>query len=297
MKLQELAYFAGYGFKTLVLKQRSPIIAGMPLTDVCNLQCKHCVLANVGRGHYPFARIEEMLQHFYDIGVRIMYLQGGEIMTWQDGSRDINDVIRRAHEIGFFKVAAVTNGTLGIATEADLMWVSIDGSEKVHDSIRGAGVFARVLHNLETTKHRRVSLNMTINRLNAGEVEAVASIARGLPAVHGVSFNFHTPYPGVEDLSLSLEERAGVIDRILNLKRNGLPVLNTVGGLKAMKANRWSRPVPIIQLVEKDRIFECCFGREHPGVCQKCGYGVIVELSQILSWNIPTMFQSLSLFS
>ena len=112
-----------------------------------------------------------------------------------------------------------------------------------------------------------------------------------------VSFNFHTPYPGVEDLSLSLEERAGVIDRILNLKRNGLPVLNTVGGLKAMKANRWSRPVPIIQLVEKDRIFECCFGREHPGVCQKCGYGVIVELSQILSWNIPTMLQSLSLFS
>lgn len=297
MKPRALVYLAGYGFKTLIFRQRKPIIAGIPLTDICNLQCKHCVVSNVGRGHYSFAKIEELLKHFYGIGVRIIFLQGGEIMTWQDGSKDVNDVIRRAHDIGFFKVAVVTNGTLGVATEADLMWVSIDGSEPVHDSIRGAGVFAKVMHNLENTRHRRVSLNMTINRLNAGEVEAVADIARGLPTVHGVSFNFHTPYQGVEDLSLSLEERARVIDRILILKHKGYPVLNTGGGLKALKTNRWRRPVPIIQLMEKDRIFECCFGREQPGVCDKCGYGVVAELSQILSWNIPTMLQSISLFS
>lgn len=297
MKPHELAYLAGYGFKTLVLRHRTPIIAGMPLTDVCNLQCKHCVVANVGRGHYSFAKIEESLHYFYGIGVRIMYLQGGEIMTWRDGTRDVNDVIRRAHEIGFFKVAAVTNGTLGIATEADLMWVSIDGSEQVHDSIRGEGVFAKVIHNLEQTEHRRVILNMTINRLNAGEVEAVGDIAQGLMSVHGVSFNFHTPFRGVEDLSLPLEERAGVVERILSLKRRGFPILNTTGGLKAMKTNRWRRPVPIILLMEKDRIFECCFGREQPGVCEKCGYGIIAELSQILSWNIRTMLQSISLFS
>jgi hypothetical protein len=114
--------------------------------------------------------------------------------------------------------------------------------------------------------------------------------------VHGVSFNFHTPYPGVENIFLPLEERTAVINRILSLKRRGLPVLNTEGGLKALKDNRWPRPVPIIHLVEKDRIFECCWGREQPGVCQKCGYGIIAELSQILEWNIPTMLQSLSLF-
>ena len=297
MKPNELSYMAEFGFKTLVLRQKNPIIAGMPLTDVCNLQCKHCVVANVGRGHYPFAKIEQNLQYFYGIGVRIIYLQGGEIMTWRDGEKDVNDVIRRAHEIGFFKVAAVTNGTMGIGTDADLMWVSLDGSEKVHDSIRGAGVFSTVMENLKKTEHKRVSLNMTINQLNKAEVEAVADIAAGLLTVHGVSFNFHTPYPGVEDLCLSIEERAKVIDRILALKQKGYPVLNTTGGLKAMQTNKWRRPIPIIRLMEKDRIYECCFGREQPGVCEKCGYGVIAELSQIMSWNIPTMLESLSLFS
>ena len=297
MKLNELAYFTGYGFKTLILQQRKPLIAGMPVTDVCNLQCKHCVVANVGRGHYPFAKIEELLRHFYDIGVRIIYLQGGEIMTWRDGAMDINDIIRSAHQMGFFKVAVVTNGTLGIASEADLMWVSLDGSEAVHDSIRGTGAFAKVMKNLAETKHWRVSLNMTINRLNSGEVEAVAAIARDLPTVYGVSFNFHTPYPGVEDICLPTEERAEIIDRILSLKRQGFPILNTRAGLKAMKANRWQRPISTIQLVEKDRIFECCWGREQPGVCEKCGYGVIAELSQIVHGNIPTILESLSLFS
>ena len=205
------------------------------------------------------------MRHFYSIGVRIMYLQGGEIMTWRDGNRDLNDVIRLAHAIGFFKVACVTNGTLGIESEADLMWVSLDGSKQLHDSIRGGGVFDTVMHNLEVTKHPRVALNMTINRVNEGEIEAVAAIACSQPNVRGVSFNFHTPYPGVEEMALPMDNRPSAVDRIVRLKREGFPVLNSYGGLKALKANRWRRPVPYIHLMERDRVFECCFGRDIPG--------------------------------
>jgi Fe-coproporphyrin III synthase len=296
MKFSQIAYLGIYGFKTFILRQKKPIIAGIPLTDVCNLQCRHCVVANTGRGHYSMARIEEFLQHFYKIGVRILYLQGGEVMTWQDGRLNVNDVIRRARQIGFFRVAVVTNGTLGLPEAADLVWVSIDGSEKVHDSIRGAGAFARMLQNVKAAASRRVNFNMTVNSLNSAEVEAVAAIAAQTPSVRGVSFNFHTPYPGVEGLFLPLEQRAAVIDRILKLKRRGLPVLNTLGGLKALKANQWRRPIPLIQLVENDRIYECCWGREQPGVCDKCGYGIIAELSQVMNGNIMTIMGSLSLF-
>lgn len=297
MKPRQLSYLAAFGLKSLLFRQRKPIIAGMPLTDTCNLHCKHCVVANVGRGHYPYAKIEEALRHFYSIGVRIMYLQGGEIMTWKENSKDANDVLRMAKQIGFYKVACVTNGTIAIPTEADLVWVSMDGSKAVHDSIRGEGAFDNVMGNLKVAKHPRVTLNMTINRLNSGEVEAVADIARNLGTVKGVSYNFHTPYPGVKEMCLPMEERAKVIDRIVSLKRKGFPVVNSYGGLKAMKNNRWKRPIPYIQLMEKDKIYDCCFGREEPGVCEECGYGVIAELSQIMRCNIPTILESISLFS
>ncbi len=286
-----------YAFRTFVLRQKRLLIEGMPLTDVCNLQCKHCVVANSGRGNYSLAQIEELMRCFYQKGVRILYLQGGEIMTWREGDLGPNDVIRRAKEMGFFRVAAVTNGTLGLPTAADLIWVSLDGSEQVHDSIRGQGAFSRVMDTLRASNHRRLNLNMTINRFNRGEVEAVARIAREVPQVHGVSFNFHTPYPEVADLALSLDERRKVIDQILNLKKQGFPVLNTAAGLKAMQVNKWKRPVPVINLVEKGQIYECCWGKDQPGVCDKCGYGVIAELSQILSFNLPTIIESLELFN
>jgi len=297
MRFVEVQYFARYGFRTLLLKRRSPIIAGMPLTDVCNLQCKHCVVANAGRGHYSFQTIDELMRHFYGIGVRILYLQGGEIMTWQQGTRTAGDVIRHAREIGFFKVAVVTNGTLGIPEEADLVWVSLDGCEAVHDSIRGAGAFARMMANVKSSGHRHVNFNMTINRLNVGDVESVAEISRDTPGVRGVSFNFHTPYAGVEDMMVPIEERIGVIDRILRLKKKRFPILNTSAGLRAMQENRWRRPLPVVHLVEKGQIFECCWGREQPGVCEKCGYGIIAELSQMLALNVPTIMESLRLFS
>ncbi len=293
----ELAYFAYYGFETLVLGRKKPIVAGIALTDVCNLQCKHCVVANVGRGHYPFARIEGFLQHFYRAGARIVYLQGGEIMTWRDGSKDVGDVIRRAKEIGFFKVAAVTNGTMGITSSADLIWVSLDGSEPVHDAIRGQGSFAKLMKSLEETRHPHVSANMTINRLNVDEVEKVAFLAKSIPTLRGVSFNFHVPYPGVEHIFLPLDERAKVVDRILDLKRAGYPVLNSRAGLVALKENKWRRPLSVIHLVENDHIYECCWGREQPGVCDNCGYGVIAELSQVFGGNIAAMAHSFALFN
>ena len=297
MKFREAQYFARYGFRTLLLRQRSPIIAGMPLTDVCNLQCKHCVVANTGRGHYSFQTIDEFMRHFYDIGARILYLQGGEIMTWQQGTLNANDVILHAHELGFFRVAAVTNGTLGIPGEADLVWVSLDGSETVHDSIRGAGTFARMMANVKASKHKCINFNMTINRLNAKDVEAVAEISKDTSAVHGVSFNFHTPYSGVENMMIPIGERADIIDRVLRLKKKRFPILNTEAGLRAMQKNQWRRPVPVIQLVEKGQIYECCWGREQAGVCENCGYGIIAELSQMLSFNIPTIVESLELFN
>lgn len=296
MKLNEAAYFMRYGLESLVMRKRKPIAAGIPLTDICNLQCKHCVVANVGRGHYPFEKIEGLLNHFYNIGARIIYFQGGEVMMWRDGQRTLNDVIRRAREIGIFRIAVVTNGTIAIDSEADLMWVSMDGSEETHDSIRGEGAFTRLRANLDRTTHPHVSANMTVNRMNEKDLETVAAFVRAHPKLKGLSVNFHIPYPGVEDLALPLDERAIVIERVKALKKQGYPILNTNAGLNALATNRWKRPVPMIHLVEQDHIFECCWGRETPGVCEKCGYGAIAEMSRILDFDIGAMIGSVSLF-
>ena len=268
----------------------------MPITNACNLKCAHCAFAGNEQGHFKFSDIERHMRHFYRAGARVLYFQGGEIMTWHDGSLDANDVIRAAKKIGFFKVEAVTNGTLGLPDEADVVWVSLDGEERLHDSIRGAGTYAAIMHTLATSKHPDLNLKMTVNVLNNGEIEAVAEIARYSPAIRGVSFNFHTPYASVNDISLPISERAKAIERIIKIKRRGFPVLNTNAALVAMQNNRWKRPVPYFQILRDDKIYACCWGRDEVGLCKRCGFTQIAELSQLMSLNPAAIIETLSTF-
>lgn len=51
----------------------------------------------------------------------------------------------------------------------------------------------------------------------------------------------------------------------------------------ALRANRWKRPVPQIELMAGGRLFTCCRDVGNPEVCRNCGYSSCVEISQALA--------------
>lgn len=294
---KEAFYYLRFGFESFLLGRRKPIVAGIPLTDLCNLRCRHCVVANAGRGHHNFETVRGWMKLLYERGARILYLQGGEAFGWSDGNRSLDHVIRTAREIGYFKVATVTNGTYPIETEADLVWVSIDGSPAAHDRIRGRGAFDQLAENLASTSHQSIYANMTVNRLNWTEAEAVVRFVTEHPHLQGVSFNFHTPYPGVEELTLAAEQRTELIEDLLRLKKQGYPIVNSAVALKLLMSGDYRRPLGLIQMVEQGQVFECCWGRQYEGVCRQCGYGVIAELAGLSRLQPASLLQALKLFS
>lgn len=297
MTLREIAYYLQFGFECFILRRQKPIVAGISLTDVCNLECKHCVVANVDRGHYSFKKILNWMRLFYAQGARILYLQGGEVFTWRDNSRELDDVVHAAKAIGYFKVAVVTNGTYPIETDADVVWVSIDGLRKRHNEVRGENGFENLIANIENSSHPNICANITVNKMNCQDVEEVIKFVEDHPKLRGISINFHTPYPGVEHLFLPMEKRAELIERVLRLKNTGYHVLNSLSGLKALMKGDHKRPIWMIQMVEQDQIFECCWGRQYEGVCELCGYGVIAELSQLFQLKPSAIAHAFNLFT
>jgi MoaA/NifB/PqqE/SkfB family radical SAM enzyme len=297
LKIKELTYYLGYGFNYFILRKKNPVVAGIGLTDVCNLQCKHCVVANSGRGHYTFEEIIKMQRLFYDKGARILYMQGGEPFGWADKDKRLNDLVREAKAIGYFKVAIATNGTFPIETEANAVWISIDGVPQHHDEIRGNGIFQKVMENIKKSSHPNICFNMTINSINYKDVKEVVQIAADNPKIRGISVNFHTPYPGVEELFLPMDKRKEVIQLVIELKKQGYPILNSVSALKALSHGNYDRPSSMIQMVEGDKINVCCWGRDYGNkVCEKCGYGIIAEFSQIMKLKPDSLVEALKLF-
>lgn len=269
-----------------------PAIGGISVTDVCNLDCRHCWRKNRGQGHVPFTRVREALRRLYGLGARYLYIQGGEAFTWQDGNLRLGDVVRAAREQGFFHVNVCTNGTFPLAAEPDSFSVSLEGRPAAHDRLR-SGSFARALENISASRHARIFLNATFNKENAGELEYLARLAREHPSLTGLMVNFHIPYPGVESLTLPQAERRRLCAQALELKRQGLPILNTFSGLAALARNDWKRPIGLSIVTDCHNDFNCCRARGLDSVCRDCGYAMWAEAARVLAWDPEVLWAAL----
>jgi MoaA/NifB/PqqE/SkfB family radical SAM enzyme len=208
----------------------------------------------------------------------VLFLYGGEPFLWREGGLRLPDVVAEARRIGFPVVNIVTNGTYGLdLPEADLLMVSLDGTREHHDLIRGH-TYDRVLDSIRAAPARNICLYMAINRINVDDIEDVCVLARDLPNVRAVSFNVHTPYPGTEDLTLSVAQRHEVCQRIGALITQGYPIMNLASALPRI-ADR-SAPVPCHQcvIVEDGQQWPCGRCVEIPGLCQECGFFFAAEL-------------------
>ncbi|NTU70698.1 MAG: radical SAM protein [Coriobacteriia bacterium] len=275
--LNQLRTYVPYAWNFAVRRSFEPIICGIAITDRCNLHCRACHVSNLGAGDMSFSAVSERLRTAYDRGCREAYFTGGEPMLWTDEGFTVENLIEVARHMGYFHVHVYTNGTLGLDCSADLVWVSMDGLPGTYEKRRGDH-FATVEHAIRHTPHPPLAVIYVVDRFTAGGVEPFLRWVRAteLP-VRGVMIYFHTPYYGIDELYLTADERAPVIDRLITLKREGLPLLNSHAGLVALKTGNWPRRMPVALVGDASGESLCC--RAPDSVCPDCGYGACTELS------------------
>jgi MoaA/NifB/PqqE/SkfB family radical SAM enzyme len=188
--------------------------AEVDVTDNCNLRCKHCYHFH-GKSNFetqePSISVwEKRFNELYKSGIRCLLLVGGE------PSLRI-DVLMLADKIFPF-VYVITNGTIKIPKEFNhRLYVSIDGTPETSDSIRGNGVFSKVIKNYSGDK--RVVVNMTITKDNYRELQDVTKIAKE-NGFNGVVCNICA---GGTDFSFSRvvgkEERKTIIKELKRVKK------------------------------------------------------------------------------
>jgi MoaA/NifB/PqqE/SkfB family radical SAM enzyme len=295
MRLLRLAWWF---FGARFLGRTNPLQTVLFVNNNCNLACKHC---NIYRQKSPtvksFETIRDELGYAYMRGSRFVDLEGGEPTLWKDrNGRDLNSVIALAKEMGFYSVTVTTNAQLPFYDcRADSIWVSLDGLGPVHDRIRGEGAFEKLVQNIEGSGHKKLSVNMVVNRLNHESVRETIMFAAENPHIKSISINFHTPFPGTEDLFLDWETRRGVIDEVIALKKRGLPIMNSVSGLKLMKGVDFAKRCWVTNFIMPDgRRLDECQGRD-AGVCDRCGFCMAGEMHSVFSLKPDTILAGLNL--
>lgn len=295
-------FYLGWWFvRARFFGRRAPLQTVLFITDKCNLRCKHCsVYGSAGNRQRKFDDILSDMRESYKAGSRFIDLEGGEPTLWREGERTINDIIDAAMDMGFFSVTVTTNAQQDFSwIRPNSIWVSMDGVGEYHDRVRGEGAFARLEENIRKSGKKHLCVNMVVNTLNYESLDAAMEYARTNEAIEQISINFHTPYPGTEYLMLPDDRKVEIIDKVLEYKRKGYPIMNSRSGLKRMKKNalgqmQLGKECFVTNFIYPDGSRGLClgYGTEQ---CRQCGFCMAGEMSSVFNFCPDTLLAGLKL--
>ncbi len=167
----------------------------MHVSTRCDQACAHCSIWRSNRQSGDALGLEErlgLIAEARSLGARAILFTGGEPLLCDH----IESLAGAAHGLGL-SVQIATNG-LGLLRAAswlggvvDEVYVSVEGPEPIHDSIRGASMFARLRASIAAVRSlpRRPRLvgRSVISSRNAAVLDATANAARSL-GLDGISF-------------------------------------------------------------------------------------------------------------
>lgn len=278
-----------------LLKSKPYLYGSVDIINVCNLHCSHCYWWKTRRNETNDLSVEEWKKiidrTFKKHNVYVVTLVGGEPML----RKEVIELF--CNELPY-RICVVTNGTMTIQRFERLYfyWISLDGTENIHDQIRGEGTYSKTKQNIMKyisgpdrngkPAWKDIWITMTINSMNYHTIEDLVKEWNGI--INKMGFQFHTPFADNDPLWLPYGPlRNDIISKIINLKKK-YPniIMNTFKQLELMKGpwgGKGKNPVDcpswaILSLDHKGELkHPCCIGSSDPNalkpICEKCGIG------------------------
>ena len=301
--IREVPFFASIFRKYIGIKffhSKPALYGSVDVNNICNLHCSHCYWWLNRKNDAEDLSAEQWREiirsTFKKQRVYVVTLVGGEPTMRPDIIQVFCEEMPR-------RVCVVTNGTYPLKRFENLYfyWISLDGTEEVHDSIRGKGAYAKTKQNiLEYIRGpdrkgkplwKDIWITMTINSLNYNTIGNLVEEWKN--KVNKIGFQFHTPFIKNDPLWMPFgDKRTKVVDRLISLRKK-YPhfVINGEKQLSLMKGN-WggigTTPIQcpswaILSLDHMGRIKQpCCIGSADIGsssknaakpICEECGLG------------------------
>ena len=163
---------------------RAPLFCGHKLTYNCNLRCKMCPFWKRSSTDSSLEKEKAILKRIYDSGVCGIAFEGGEPLL----RNDLVTIPAFSRSLPLH-TSLITNGSLlesridEIASYINgVVYVSLDGLEKTHDTIRGvSGCFGKAVRGIIASREKvSVTINTTIMAENVHEIEDLVKLAKEL---------------------------------------------------------------------------------------------------------------------
>ena len=303
------------GLLSNVFGERVPLFCGHKLTYNCNLRCKMCPFWKRTSKDSSIEREKAILRRIYDSGACGIAFEGGEPLM----RNDLVEILAFSRSLPLH-TSLITNGTLlesridEIASYINgVVYVSLDGMEKTHDTIRGVnGCFGKAVKGIiESREKVSVTINTTIIAENIHEIEDLVKLAKELEVKISVAVAHE--YCNAKASAPACHEISEIAGKLAEMKKKGYPLVNSISYFKVIaKEKNWTcKPWSLVNVGPDGKLVLPCYVRNEYATsisvfetsiqtaisrfdwketqnCQKCSLHCYVEPSLVLSWDLRT---------
>lgn len=242
---------------------KTSFFCGHKLTYNCNLKCKMCPF---WKHPIPDSSLEQekaILRQIYNSGACGVAFEGGEPLLRQD----LEEILAFSQSLPLH-TSLITNGTLlksrinEVAPYINgVVYVSLDGLEKTHDTIRGVrGSFKKAVEGICAAKQKvPVTINTTVIAENVDEIEGLVELAKELGTKISVAVAYE--YSNTQISSMVNREISKIANRLFEMKKSGYPLANSSGYFKVMaKEKEWQcKPWTMINIDPHGNLVLPCY--------------------------------------
>ncbi len=224
---------------------RAPVVVRWQMTNRCQAACEYCKVWQSPSDELTTGEAKRMLLELRRMGMSRLCFSGGEPLMRED----FDDIVSFCDLLGV-SMEMNTNGLLVAEHTAslkklDLVKISLDGPEEVHDRIRGVRMFRGIMRNAGAALDAgiRISFTTTLVRENTeiGIVDRILDIAREFDTFAAFQpVVSTTPWGSVEldEVAPDREKFREVVGHLKEVKaRGGSSIRNSMKGLGHV--SRW----------------------------------------------------------
>src|SRR4030065_630266 len=303
------------GFLSNLFDVKVPLFCGHKLTYNCNLKCKMCPFWKRSNKDLSTETEKAILRRIYDSGACAIAFEGGQPLL----RKDLAEILAFSRSLPVH-TSLVTNGTL-LESRIDeiascingVVYVSLDGLEKTHDTIRGvSGCFRKAVRGIIASREKvSVTINTTIMAENIHEIEDLVKLAKEMDIKISVAVAHE--YCNAKASAPANHEIREIAGKLMEMKKKGYPLVNSISYFKVIaKEKNWTcKPWSMVNVGPEGKLVLPCYVRNEyttsvsvfeTGIktaisrfdwketqnCQKCSLHCYVEPSLVLSWVLRT---------
>jgi MoaA/NifB/PqqE/SkfB family radical SAM enzyme len=206
-----------------------------------------------------------ILRRVYDSGACGIAFEGGEPLL----RNDLVEILAFSRSLPLH-TSLITNGTLlesridEISTYINgVIYVSLDGLEKTHDTIRGvSGCFRKAVRGITASRAKAsVTINTTIMAENIHEIEDLVKLAKDLDVKISVAVAHE--YCNAKASVPASHEIREIAGKLVEMKKKGYPLVNSISYFKVIaKEKNWTcKPWSLVNVSPDGNLVLPCYVR------------------------------------